>query len=568
MQQASEDNVPQTNNLVSGHIEKAMGQHDAVGVDTKHEASTEDDATEITRPTLRDKLNKPLRFHLAFLSLLIMVFIVSVDATALAVALPTITKEVNGTTLEAFWANIAFLLLVTIVQPIYTTLSDILGRKIPLYAAFFLFFVGSIVFAVAPSLPVIILGRAIQGLGCGGIDVLNEVIIADITTLKERAFYIGMLSVPMALGTVLGPILGAVFSEYATWRWIGWINLPLVGICLPLTIFCLRLKPMPDTFRQQLARVDWTGIGLFTTGAVLFTLPLSWAGAMYPWGSWRTIVPLIIGVLVLVFFGWYESKPAEPMFPHRIFRNRTAAATLAGSFIHGLVLYTLISYLPLYFQAILLKSPLDSAVSLIPFFAVLMAFTAIAAFAVEYSRRYLWQIWIGWVLLTVGTGLFGLWHIEQGMAMTASFQVIAGIGIGSLFTVLPIPMQASPEKTEDQGLAVGMLVAFRLFGALIGLAIASTAFNSRFGQAIASIGNTISDIPHLNPKDALSFIPGLKGTTMPHETLLAVQGAYTESFRVVFYVLAAFGAVGAMTSLLTKELTIESEEQGKQAFNA
>ncbi|KAM3534173.1 hypothetical protein MY4038_002563 [Beauveria bassiana] len=521
MQQASEDNVPQTNNLVSGHIEKAMGQHDAVGVDTKHEASTEDDATEITRPTLRDKLNKPLRFHLAFLSLLIMVFIVSVDATALAVALPTITKEVNGTTLEAFWANIAFLLLVTIVQPIYTTLSDILGRKIPLYAAFFLFFVGSIVFAVAPSLPVIILGRAIQGLGCGGIDVLNEVIIADITTLKERAFYIGMLSVPMALGTVLGPILGAVFSEYATWRWIGWINLPLVGICLPLTIFCLRLKPMPDTFRQQLARVDWTGIGLFTTGAVLFTLPLSWAGAMYPWGSWRTIVPLIIGVLVLVFFGWH-----------------------------------------------LLKSPLDSAVSLIPFFAVLMAFTAIAACAVEYSRRYLWQIWIGWVLLTVGTGLFGLWHIEQGMAMTASFQVIAGIGIGSLFTVLPIPMQASPEKTEDQGLAVGMLVAFRLFGALIGLAIASTAFNSRFGQAIASIGNTISDIPHLNPKDALSFIPGLKGTTMPHETLLAVQGAYTESFRVVFYVLAAFGAVGAMTSLLTKEQTIESEEQGKQAFNA
>ncbi|KAJ6779890.1 hypothetical protein PWT90_08662 [Aphanocladium album] len=529
---------------------------------------TESQAMAVSRPTLKDKMKKPLRFHLAFLSLLIMVFIVSIDATALAVALPTITEEVNGTTLEAFWANIAFLLLVTIVQPIYTTLSDVLGRKIPLYAAFVLFFVGSIVFAVAQSLPVIILGRAIQGLGCGGIDVLNEIIVADITTLKERAFYIGMFSVPMALGTVLGPILGAVFTEYASWRWIGWINLPLVAVCLPLTIFCLRLKPMPDTFREQLARIDWLGIILFTFGAVLFTLPLSWAGAMFPWGSWKTIVPLVIGVVILVIFGWYESKPAEPVFPHRIFRNRTAAATLAGSFVHGLVLYTLVAFLPLYFQAILLKSPLDAAVSLIPFFAILMAFTAIAAFAVEYSRRYLWQIWLGWLLLTVGTGLFGLWRIGQGMALTATFQVIAGIGIGSLFTVLPIPMQASTEKAEDQGLAVGMLVAVRLFGALMGLALASTAFNTQFSRQIEDLGTTVSDIPHLNPQDALAYIPLLRETIMPHEQLVMIQGAYIGSFRVVFYILAAAGVVGSIVSLFTQELTIESEEQGKQAFDA
>lgn len=480
----------------------------------------------------------------------------------------TITEEVNGTTLEAFWANIAFLLLVTIVQPIYTTLSDVLGRKIPLYVAFFLFFVGSIVFALAPSLPVIILGRAIQGLGCGGIDVLNEIIVADITTLKERAFYLGIFSIPMALGTVLGPILGAVFTEYVSWRWIGWINLPLVGVCLPLTIFCLRLKPMPDTFRQQLVRVDWLGIGLFTTGAVLFTLPLSWAGAMYPWGSWKTIVPLVIGVLVFVFFGWYESKPAEPMFPHRIFRNRTAAATLAGSFIHGLVLYTLIAFLPLYFQAILLRSPLEAAVSLVPFFVVLMAFTAIAAFAVEYWRRYLWLVWVGWVFLTLGTGLLGLWHAGQGMAMTASFQVIAAIGMGSLFTVLPIPMQASAERAEDQGLAVGMLVAVRLFGALIGLAVASTAFNTQFNQQLATLGSMVSDIPHLDPKDALAYIPSLRDAGMSHETLIPIQGAYTESFRLVFYILAAAGAFGTIISFMTQELTIESEEQGKQAFDA
>lgn len=255
------------------------------------------------------------------------------------------------------------------------------------------------------------------------------------------------------------------------------------------------------------------------------------------------------------------------MFPHRIFCNRTAAVTLVGSFIHGLVLYTLIAYLPLYFQAILFKTPLEAAVALVPFVVVLVAFTAIAAFGVEYSRRYLWEVWAGWVLLTVGTGLFSLWHVDQGMAMTASFQVIAGVGIGSLFTVLSMPMQASPAKAEDQGLAVGMLVAFRLFGALIGLAIASTAFNSKFGQALASLG-MLSGMPPLDPKDALAYIPNLKEANMPHETLVAIQGAYGESFQEVFYILAAFGAVGGLTSLLTEELTIESEEQGNQAFDA
>ncbi|KAK4183711.1 major facilitator superfamily domain-containing protein [Podospora australis] len=521
-------------------------------------------------PTLRDKLNKPIRFHLAFLSLLIMVFIVSIDATALAVAIPKVAEELNGTTLEAFWANISFMLTVTVVQPIYTSTSDVLGRKPPLYAAFFLFGLGSIIFAVAPSLPIVILGRSVQGLGGGGIDVLNEVIVADITTLRERAFYIGLLSIPMALGTILGPILGALFSDYVTWRWIGWINLPLIGVCLPLTIWCLKLRPMPDTFKEQLARIDWTGMGLFTVGAVLFTLPLSWAGSMYPWVSYNTLLPLFIGVAVLAVFVWYEAKPVEPMFPYRIFANRTAASTLVGSFIHGMVLYTLLSYLPLFFQSVFLEAPLQSAISILPFCAVLMSFTGIAAMGVEWTRKYLWEIWAGWVFLAVGVGLFGLWGTENDTGMRVGFQVVAAIGLGTLFTVPPIPMQASAERSEDQGLAVGILVAFRLFGALIGLAIAATAFSSQFAVSIGSLGELPEAAKILeNPNEALGFIPYLR--EIAHEIdpvqMDEIQLAYAKALRVVFYILAAFGAVGFLASLLTKELDIESEEDGKQGFD-
>lgn len=169
-----------------------------------------------------------------------------------------------------------------VIQPIYTSFSDIFGRKIPLYAAFVLFAVGSIVFAVARSMAVLIVGRTLQGLGGGCLDVLSEVIVADITTLQERPIYIGWLSLPMALGCIAGPILGAVFSEYVSWRWIGWINLPVTGVALFLAVFFMRLKPIDQAFRTQLGRIDWTGMAVFTAGCILFVLPLSWAGNMYP----------------------------------------------------------------------------------------------------------------------------------------------------------------------------------------------------------------------------------------------------------------------------------------------
>ncbi|CDM31522.1 hypothetical protein DTO012A9_10114 [Penicillium roqueforti] len=263
----------------------------------------------------RNRKPKPLAFYLAFIALLLMVFLVSLDATMLAVAIPAITDELFGTTLTAFWANISFTVAIVVIQPIYTSFSDICG--------------------------LLIVGRVLQGLGGGGLDVLSEVIVADITTLQERAVYIGLLSLPMATGCIAGPILGAVF----------------IGIALFLAIFFMRLRPIDQSLRSQLGRIDWLGMLLFTAGCVLFALPLSWAGNMYTWGSFRTIVPLIIGVLILVGFAFYEGYQTDAVFRYR---SRTAQMSLLGSFIHGFVLYTLLQYLPLFFQAVYLESPLKS----------------------------------------------------------------------------------------------------------------------------------------------------------------------------------------------------------------
>jgi hypothetical protein len=223
------------------------------------ELESQIEALEVETEESRSSYKKSVSFYLAFLSLMIMVLIVSLDATILAVAIPAITNELTGTTIQAFWASISFTLAVVIIQPIYTNVSNVMGRKICLYTAFVLFGIGSIVFAVSHSMGVLIFGRVLQGLGGGGLDVLSEIITADITTLKERAFWIGMLSVPMSLGCILGPVLGALFSEYADWRWIGWMNLPLVGIALVLAIFFMRLKKSEKSLLSRLGKIDWIG---------------------------------------------------------------------------------------------------------------------------------------------------------------------------------------------------------------------------------------------------------------------------------------------------------------------
>ncbi|KAE8312381.1 hypothetical protein BDV41DRAFT_589031 [Aspergillus transmontanensis] len=276
---------------------------------------------------------KPLSFFLAFLCLLLMVFLVSLDATTLAVAIPAITSELSGTTLTAFWANISLTLAVVVIQPIYTSVSDIIGL--------------SIAFSVAKSMAVI--------------------------------------------------ILGALLSEYVDWRWIGWINLPVIAVAVVLAILFMRLKPIGKPFREQILFLDRLGIILFLVGCTICSLPLSWAGTI---------------------------------------------------FIHGMVLCTLLQYLPLFFLAIYLDSPLKSSVSILPFCVVLMAFTGIAA------------------------------------------------------------MQASTPSAEDQGLAMGIMVSFRLFGALIGLVIGATTFSSVYENSMASIGPLPEALALLkNPNEAVSFIP-------------------------------------------------------------
>lgn len=459
------------------------------------------------------------------------------------------------------------MLAVAITQPIYTSLSDVLGRKLPLYLSMLLFFVGCIIFAVAQSMPVVIAGRVIQGLGGGGLDVLEGIIISDITSLKERSLYLGLMGIPIATGAIIGPILGGLFAEYVSWRWIGWINLPFIGIAFLLAIFFLHLRPVELDFKSRVRQVDWTGMCLFAAGATCFTLPLSWADSLYPWSSWKTILPFVIGFLLLVVFGLYESKTAVPMFPYRRLYNRTALVCFIGSTLHGAIMYTALLYFPLFFQSIFLQEPLQSAVSILPLCCVTVGFSVISPISVQMTRRYRIQLCLGWALTAVFMGLWCLIDRNSSLATIATFQVMLGIGVGTIFTTTTIPLQASVQDANDAGTAAGMIIVVRLFGALLGLAAGSTAFNSVFETNIAGLGQMPESLRALqDPTQGVSFIPSLRSLDLPRDSMDSLIEVYRTSFRGIWIILTCISGCGFIATLFLEHLGLEKEEQGRQQF--
>lgn len=461
------------------------------------------------------------------------------------------------------------MLCVVITQPLYTTISHTFGRKPPLYIAFLLFTVGSLAFALAQNMATIIAGRVLQGLGGGGLDLLGEIIVADITTLQERSLYLGLMALPIALGTILGPTMGALFSSFVSWRWIGWINLPLLGVAFPLVLFFLRTRPIDTPFIATIKLLDWGGIFLSLAGITVFVVPLSWAGALYPWKSWQTIVPLFIGIALLVALGFYEARPKNPVIPHRLFYSHTAKVTLLGNFMHGAILFTVLQYLPLFYQAVELETVIGSAVSLLPTsIACVIAAAGGVILVGVVGKGYVWTIRVFWLELTLGTGLLALLDSDSSRSMLLALPIIWSAGVGALMRLLHLPMQASVPSVDDTGHAIGLLLTFRLLGGLVGLAVGSTLFNNIFTSAIADIQNLPGSLTILRDgTQAIGFVPQLRTLEVSHEVLKPVLNAYLEAMRAIFYAMTTFAFVGFLSSIFTGEHTLEKTDLGRQQFD-
>ena len=413
---------------------------------------------------------------------------------------------------------------------------------------------------------ILIFGRAIQGIGGGGLEALSEIILTDMTTLKERALWTGVLGFVWAAGSVIGPLLGAVFSEYASWRWIGWVNLPLLAVAIVLIPPFLTLHAIKLSIKAKIRQLDWLGIFLFIVGMTPFILGITMGGVLYPWTSWRVLLPIILGVLLLAAFLTWETRPAEPMIPYRIFENRTGALALLAALLHGIILFGVLFYIPIYFEGVIGEKPLRGAVEALALALTVTPMAIITAFAIDYVRRYCWAVSIGWALTTVGMGLLSLLTPSSSQVARSSLQTVAGIGLGMLYPALSIPMQASV-KVDDNGIAIGTFVFARQLGAVFGLVLGSAIFTNLFTKDLPqSLPDELSELR--NSDAAESFITLLRSFDLLPSDLQPVLQTYSNALHGVWYALAAVGGLAFLMTLFMKDISLENESTGKQVFDS
>src|SRR6266487_7041974 len=252
----------------------------------------------------------PSEVRTILVSLMLTMFLAALDQTIVATALPTIGRQFQDVS-SLSWVITAYLLASTSVAPVFGTLSDIYGRRAMIIAALSLFVAGSVLCAVAPNLPVLILARGLQGLGGGGIMPVVQTVISDVVSPRERGQYQAYFSSVWMAGGILGPVVGGVFAEHLHWSMIFWINLPLSFAALALLL--PKMGKIPVYHRRR--KVDWLGGVLLMASAVVFMLVLTWGGNRYPWLS-PTILSMLGAALALALaFVWQAGRADEPFVP-------------------------------------------------------------------------------------------------------------------------------------------------------------------------------------------------------------------------------------------------------------
>ncbi|CAK7219769.1 hypothetical protein SBRCBS47491_003963 [Sporothrix bragantina] len=400
---------------------------------------------------------KPLsavRRRLIMLSLCLALFLSALDITIVATALPTLARHLNASAAAYAWIGSGYTLANTSSIAVWARLSDIFGRRPVILASTLVFLIGSVLSGVASSVGMLIAGRIIQGMGGGGSTVLVTIVISDLFALAERAKYYGLTGLVYAVACSVGPVLGGVFTQTIGWRWCFWINLPFCGLSLVVLFFVLHLNPTkpPTPLLAGLKTLDWTGSILIIGGTIAFLYGLETGASSGDWSHPQVVGLLVAGAVVMALFAVYEHYFAPyPLVPTRsLFGSVTNCASLLVTILHSLVFIAYDYFLPLYFQVCLGFRPILSGVALFALVIPLSCATMAAGFWVRRTRNYRVAMWVGAVLMTLGTGL--LIDLSRpppaNWAKIIVFLVIVGLGAGPLFQAPMIALQSHVEEKD------------------------------------------------------------------------------------------------------------------------